>query len=154
MRHVYEIINPSDAMTITAERNEVAMAAVLLLGEGKLGIKRDDGDCPSCMLLFAKKEETLAFLREHFGTEDLGSWCEAHAADLARCLRSLMYCTVGTRAGLEAAFGDLDDAERDRRLALFNDERRTSLNDYAKYAARLAEHFEKVARTEPGAGHG
>lgn len=38
---IYEVINPSDAITFKAEDEKLAVATVILLGEGQYGLHRE-----------------------------------------------------------------------------------------------------------------
>lgn len=127
---IYEIVNPSDKMTIEAEDERVAQAATLLLGEGRVGLRNGAGETVLPLFLFGGADE---WCRSHF-PEGLSSFIGAHRAALAKCLLSLIYVSVEARGAVIAELGS--DVEARTR---YNDERRTSLTNYWAAASALAE---------------
>ena len=67
-KQLYEVINPSDEITFYATSDKVAVAAVLVCGEGQWGATRieDDGDTIDVggMALFADEEQTEKYLQK------------------------------------------------------------------------------------------
>ncbi len=125
---IYEVINPSDPVTLEAQDIEAAQAACLLLGEGAYALHDADG-----------KEVMPLFL-----LGGLNEWAEQHKFDLGRirrdklpavieCLESAACCEIRDRQAILAAVGDDPEA-----LARYNDTKRSSLNDICGRAFKLA----------------
>jgi hypothetical protein len=133
---IYEVINPSDEVTIESEDELVACVAILTLGNGKLGLTRADGGRSLPLFIFGGAEEWLAEkgIPVPGGFRD---YLTARALDIAAVLESAMCCSAGTRAAVLAAVGD-DPAKRVEALARFNDTKRSSLNNICGAAHELA----------------
>lgn len=126
---IYEIINPSDAVTIEADDEMVACVATLLIGEGKMGLMRyPDGESVLPLFMFDGFEEW----QQAHGL-DLASFLVERRGEIADCLASAVCCQASERAAvvkaIEAAGGDIQEA-----LRVYNDEKRSSLNDICDYA--------------------
>lgn len=141
---VYEIINPSDAMTIEAEDDRVAVAAGILLGEGKIGLTSEDGREVLPLMFLAPESYIDDFLGKLY-PEKLGEFIGAHREAVAKCLESIVYGHLSDRKAIVAAVG-VDAAPE--ALARFNDAKRTSLNDFSAYAHQLANGLRKRSASE------
>jgi len=88
--NLYEIVNPSDAVTFHAENDAVARAAVLVLGNGAYGlhdVTSGDRDVP-CLLLLASKDVTEQLFVEWFGAGSLGAFLDEHWSEVTAALAS------------------------------------------------------------------
>lgn len=145
---VYEIINPSDPYTFRADSDKVAVAVVLLTGEGQYSGKRmRDGEDIGGMIAFLGKAGSEKKLAEDFG--DFGVWLKAHRGEVIAALDSVLCMGASDRFLYETAFEGLADDEA--RLAFrdkVHDERRSSMNDIGAYAWQLAERFRKASEEE------
>jgi len=131
---IYEIINPSDAMTIEADDDRVAAAVGILLGEGKIGVTSEDGRDVLPLLLFGGEKYVNEFL-ERLYPEKLSEFIDSNLEPIAKCLESIVYGCVSDRKAIVAAVGI--DASPEA-MARFNDAKRSSLNDFSAYAHSLA----------------
>ena len=141
---VYEIINPSDCVTLETSNELAAVAVALLLGKGCFGLTRDDDESVCPILLFSGVEATEQFIHDTFSIsqgETLDPWIAENELDVIECFEFAMYCSMSTRKALAAAFEGMKREEKLARLAKFNDERRSSMNDIGggahAYAKRM-----------------
>lgn len=142
---IYEIVNPSDACTIEADSDVVAGIAILMLGEGSYGTRREDGKSLPTLCLFGGSVKGCLDDLGVGGTgepnERVTQYLDAHAPEVAAALESLVYAGVGTRKAMLAALDGLPDKQE--RLFRLNDERRSSLNDINRRAQQLASWLRK-----------
>ena len=104
---------------------------MLLLGEGRVGLK-DESGASSLPLLFIGGDR---WVEEHF-PESLTGFIDAHLIDIASCLESVIYCSIARRPDIVASFGTSLAA-----LAAFNEKERTSDNDFSEYAHDIAKNL-------------
>jgi hypothetical protein len=135
----YEIINPSDKVLVTAADDMIAAVAVLVLGRGRYGLRRDNGDLVLPVFLLGGADEWIA----EKGIADLEAYLKEHAAELAAVFESVFYGGVRDLKALEAALEGASPEAAARGRAKYNDTKRSSLNNIgaacAEYAARLRE---------------
>ena len=86
----YEVINPSDRVLLDATSDEIAVAAVCILGEGRYAAKRDGFSGP--LFLFGGHDEWFV---EHAGL-DFSDYMAANLAEIGSALRSARYKTDRT----------------------------------------------------------
>lgn len=131
---IYEIINPSDPVTIEADDDKVAAAAVFFLGEGAYGVRSADGRNVLPVLAFAGERAAVEWLEEHGIVENFVS---SMRLPIALALQSAIVCRAADRvdliASVKAGGGDTDAA-----LAAWNETKRTSMNDICGRAHSLA----------------
>lgn len=128
---LYDIINPSDAMTMYAPSDVVAGVAVALMGNGKFGVEGSP-------VLFGWDEWFTAN-----GISDLSAWVKEHAAEVGAALRSVALGSRNDRADYDAALAAIDCPDkRAAFIAARNDRRRTSMSDWETYAHKLADRFD------------
>jgi hypothetical protein len=126
MSKLFEIINPSDEATFEAPDERIAVLATVLLGEGRYGVRGADGDVVMPPILFGWPDGAK------FGGVGLGDVNDAVDSNLiaiAEALESIALVSLRDRRALLASGAD---------LSRWNEEKRTSLNDFAKYARNLA----------------
>jgi hypothetical protein len=123
---LYEISNPSDPYTIRAEF-KIAAAAVLLLGQGKMGIHTDSGEDEEMPLfIFGGHEEWL----KKQGMDPLDEFIKAHLLEIADALDTVLIGSYRNRATFEKVIENIKDPEeRQKARATYHDEKRSSLND-------------------------
>lgn len=146
-KRIYEISNPSDPVTLETDNELVAAVAVLLLGEGKMGLHRDDGETVLPIFLLAGPEDIDAWAKER-GIEDgmqgLQGFVDEHRLEMAEVFETALVGKPGDRrsimAALKAGGGDLKKA-----LAAWNEEQRSSLNDICGVCFQYAERFREAA---------
>ena len=132
---IYEVVNMSDAITIEADDPKVAMIATLLLGEGAYGLRNSNDGLVMPIMLFGPADRAEKWLAEQ-GLPDVSAFLDEHIDEVARCLESIVYCSIKDRqatiAVAKATGGDLRVG-----LAAWNEQKRTSLNDIAGRAVEL-----------------
>lgn len=138
------IINPSDPYTMESADERVAQAAGLLLGEGRYGLKTEDGTTVLGLYIFGISEEALT---EMFGPGGLAAFVKANGQQLASALESV---TIGDFADRERLAGLLKFVPEEKRLAAraeWHAKRRSSLNDIGARAAAIAEDLREMSAT-------
>lgn len=146
---IYEIINPSDSYTCIAEEPKIAMAAIILLGNGKMGLEDESGKSYETIFMFMNEEQTEAKLKELFGEKCLGGFIKDNRPAIADCLDSVMSFGIKSRRLFDEAMKRIstEKSRKEFRESL-HDKNRTSLNDFGSYAWRLAKDFRDAALAE------
>lgn len=152
---IYEVSNPSDRVTIEADDDKVAIAAVLLVGQGQMGLDREDGQDTFPVLLLASEKQVNDVLTEKGfadGVEGYKRFLEQNMEPVAACLASAAVCSIKERKGVlkVIAGSGRDPAEA---LAEWNETQRTSLNDICGVAHSYAQALrKKVAKDSDSEG--
>jgi len=137
---IYEIITPSDKVTFEADDHRVAIAAVILIADGKFGLVDEEGNDTLLPLLFSNREQIEAVLVDK-GFEDGVKGLEAFIAEnksaISACLASSAVVSISDRKALLRALGNSGRELKDA-LSDWNEEKRTSLNDICGYAHALS----------------
>lgn len=135
---IYELINPSDTYTLSANDFLVAAAVALLLGQGAYGLCNESGEIVMPIMLFG---DTNEFVAEKYG--DIDEWVVQHLEPLAECFDSVMTVGFSDRAEFDLKMQELEPSEALRYRAELHDRNRSSMNDigyraweYAKIARR------------------
>lgn len=138
---IYEIINPSDPVTIEADDLLVAQVATLLIGSGNMGLRDECDEAVLPIFLFGGLDEWLA--SKGLGGEDgLNGYIESHRAELSACLLSAACCKLGVRRALLKAMAGAPDPQESIRA--YNEEQRSSLNDICGFAHELGADLVRV----------
>lgn len=136
---IYEVINPSDPVTFTADDDNVAAIAVLVLGKGAFGCIKEGGTRVLPVLHFGGFNEWHA---EFTKAQDctLNTYIRKNRARLADVLETTAVCGIDDRKALDAAIGDgpAKAGERAAALERWNETKRTSLNNICAAARKLA----------------
>ncbi len=143
----WELINPSDQITFTAESHELACIAVGLIGEGKYGATELEGAGASVPLwLFGGTDQYFqtTFGRKSF--EDALDLCDKAA--VADVYDSFLIASFRERAAFEEEMNALPEIERPAFKADWQNKRRGSLNNICHHASLYAAHFRKLAEME------
>ena len=135
---IFEIINPSDAVTLESDDPLVAAMATLVLSRGTYGLTDENDESVLPIFLFGGSED---WLKGH-GIEDLGTYIDENWEAMAAVLETAVVGKMGKRKGIvaacEASGGDVKKA-----LAAWNEQQRTSMTDICGSAFKLAEHLRK-----------
>ena len=145
---VYELINPSDAYTLRADDDRIAIAACGLLGGGWYGLeKRDDPE-------FRAPIGDIDGYHEALGG-DFGEFVAEHSEAVAACLESVLIGDYGDRETIEDAQSRMPESERRSFLDAYHERRRSSLNDIGRKARACAAQLRGAARADAReeAGH-
>jgi hypothetical protein len=143
---IYEISNPSDPITIEYDDEKVAIAAILYLGRGKLGLTDEEGRDVLPVFLLAGDDYIEQWMKEKGIVDDFVTENKAKIAD---CLDTAVVGGIMDRKGIIAAISK----EEDYRGAIerWNDVQRTSLNDIAGAAFEMADAIRRGMKKEEGA---
>jgi len=144
MRH-YEIINPSDKVLVTADDDMIAAVAVLVLGRGRYGLRRDNGDLVLQVFLLGGADEWIA----EKGIADLEAYLKEHAAELAAVFESAFYGGVRELKALEAALEGASPEAAARGRAKYNDTKRSSMSNIGAACAEYAVRLREMAAAQP-----
>lgn len=143
---LYEIVNPSDQMTIEADDPIVAGVAALYLGEGKIGLTAEDGTEAFPIMIFGGDEVLDQWLISvGIGkVDDLRAWALERRDEIAACLESVVYGSFSDRKGILATLKGKEHHEILTAMAAWNDEKRSSLNDFSRAAFMLAKRVREM----------
>lgn len=140
--NLYEIVNPSDAVTFRAPDDAVAQAAVLLVGNGAYGLRAvsDDGGKRSVqsLLLFLSKDQVEQLFVEWFGSGSLKAFLDSRWAEVAAALASAQNLGPRERLNYESAISKMTPEAADIYRREVEDHCRTSRNEIVKYAWSVA----------------
>lgn len=132
---LFEIINPSDPLTMHAPDLLTAGVAVALLGNGKIGAHNVEDEEERTPILFGWKD----WFSEQ-GVPDVKAWIDDNKPAVADALRSVALGSAKDRAGHDAALAAItDDDNRTEYIKARNDRLRSSFSDWEGYAHELAE---------------
>jgi hypothetical protein len=135
---LYELIQPSDAVTFHAPDDNVARAVCLMLGNGQYGINNEAGEKVDAFLIFCGEEKATERLHSWFGP-DVAAWMKAHEPEIAEALESVMTISTRERGMFERALSAIDDpAKRKAFRDETHDRNRSSMNNIAGRAWKLA----------------
>lgn len=119
----YEIINPSDNWSFFAPNDEVACMVNMLLGNGRTAIEDVSRRTVCPLMMFMGGDEQCSWWEKTFGCSITDSYDKLlQGVELEAALRSLRCVSVDKLASLPAM--------NSKKAKKFNDERRSSINDY------------------------
>ena len=124
---IYDLSNPSDAVTFVGDDSTLAGVAALILGHGAYGLTDEQGATVLPVMLFGGVEKWL----EEQRIGDLGDYLNANRTRMADFLDSVRYCDVSERK----RYGD---------AVQFDDDRRTSMNNIGANCKKLAERLRQL----------
>lgn len=130
----YEIINPSDAVTLQASDLRIAGVAVLLLGNGLYGLTDENDEAVVPLMLFGTSEK---WLKENH-IESLNDFIKENKSAIADVLASVTYGKIEERLGFDKAVGMMTPEKAKEYRAWWNDKNRSSLNDIGQRALAIA----------------
>lgn len=144
---IYEIINPSDAVTVEAQDSVLASIAIIVLGNGQYGLYDEDGRTVLGIFALSKPEKLIEWLRDN-GVEDtkMDEFYAKNGEEIATILESVVYGKVEDRKAITALTESMTKSDRLEALAKYNDSKRSSLNDIGSAASELAKGFRKKAQ--------
>ncbi len=145
--NVYEIVNPSDAVTIEADDPMIAAVAVILLGSGQLGLNDADGNMVLPVMPF---EAMFVEWWERSGMIPLAEYVELKRLEIVTCLRASVIgdaaCREAVLISCRAMGGDFQAS-----LKLWNEKHRSSENDICGCAFELADALAESSAEEEAA---
>ena len=99
---IYELINPSDPITLEADSDNVAIIAAILIGHGQYGLTNNEGKDVMPIFLFAGWDELEKWLDEE-KYQHGKDFVDEHRAEIVACLRSTMVASLHERRALDVA---------------------------------------------------
>lgn len=147
---LWEVINPSDAVSFRTDDTRIAIGVTVVVGEGHYGLQDEKGVEYPSLLFLSSKEQIEKMLQPHFPSlEALFAYLKANPEKTIAALDSFAVVGIPQRVDFEKAVEAITDEERRRNyVAEFNDRHRTSINDICTYARALV----KFYRKRPAAG--
>lgn len=142
----FEIVNPSDAYTISGEDVEAAILACVYLGNGKYALRdeKDEQQCP--LFLFGGTDDYF----QHRFKMTLEQFMKSISLDrLATALESVTIGSIASNRELDELLSHItDEVEREKFLAKRHDKRRSSLNDIGARSKEIAKAIRKKIKEE------
>lgn len=143
---IYEIVNPSDAVTIEADDEFLASVAVIILGEGAYGLYDHKGKVILPIFLFQDPAKLVKWLNEHgVNPSKIDEFYAMHGEKLAVIMESLMYGKPEDRKAVLAMTANMNTDEKAKALAKYNESKRSSMSNIAASASHLASMFREKA---------
>lgn len=166
MSSIWDILNFSDPITMVSDDFRAVAIATLALGQGTYGATEAGGAKREMPIFrFSSADQVEAWFRTTFPEieaapgEVLTELLKAvPKRDIARVLRTAQVCSVEERKSYQKALDAITDpAKKKEYVAWWKDERRSSLNDIAALAWRLADKMDDdnmAEERQSGAGGG
>ena len=138
----YELITPSDPITFKAESDQVAFFCALVLGSGKAGMNRQDGEKCESPMVFLSSDPMPGI--DAFLGGDISEFSDSHTPEIIACFRSFAYGNFSDRANYDAAIEAITDPEK---LAAFKakheNQNRSSMSQWVAMAWKMADAHER-----------
>lgn len=136
---IHEFINMSDKITFYASNDEIARAVTLLLGNGKCGCKDETGkDVPYCFTAFGNPAPDEVY-------KQIEEWVSTGNKELIKSLNTVAVCDFSER---EIYDDYTENSNNQKRWEKWDDKHRTSLNNFGKYARKLAKVLEEKQESD------
>jgi len=141
---IYDIVNPSDAVTIEAGDSVLASIAIIVLGNGQYGLYDEDGRTVLGIFALSTPEMLIEWLRDN-GVEDtkMDEFYAKNGDEIATILESIVYGDASDRKAITALTESMTKTDRLKAVAKYNDSKRSSMNDIGTAALELAKGFRK-----------
>lgn len=130
---LYEIINPSDKMTMAAENQGVAACAIILLGEGWYGLDPHTGNEDDEVPLFITDE----WFEDRFDMSSV-DYMRLHWDEVVAALETVTYGGFDDYREYHDQLEKLDEDKREDFAFRWAGEHRTSMNNIGERAKQLA----------------
>lgn len=138
----YELINPSDPITFKADDDRIAFFCALLLGNGKAGMRREDGEKYESPLVFLSSDPMPGI--DAFLGCPLADFDADNLPEIVACFRSFAYGGFSERKRYDATISNIENTKiLDAFKKEHENKNRTSLSEWVKAAWRYADGFEK-----------
>jgi len=138
---IYEFITPSDPITFIANDNKVACVCSVLLGNGKAGCTREDGEKIPSMWLF--HPDPVPEIEKYLECS-LDDFIKANKAAISECFKSFSYGDFSDRKQYDAAIEAITDPDKLAKFrATHEDSNRSSMSKWVAYAWQMGEKLSK-----------
>jgi hypothetical protein len=129
---IYEFITPSDPITFLANNDKIAIAASIIMGEGKAGCNDENGKSIPTMYLFhpdplpeIEKDLELPF----------SDFIELNKKEISECLLSFSYTSIEDRKQYDDAIAAITDKKKLKVFkAKHEDRNRSSMSKWVQSA--------------------
>ena len=149
--NLYELVNLSDPIVFYAESDSVACCCTLLLGNGQLMFKREDGKEPdpaAPVLLLIPKNEMCDFITKLFGCT-LDDFITQNMSAIRDCFLSFSYGDFCSRREYDMAISAITDQDKLNEFKSFHeDQMRTSMNQWVTHAWYYGKKFNNLINGE------
>jgi len=137
MKKVFEISNPSDAMTIETDNEIAAGLAITMISSGQYCLTDEQDNTPVPMFIFGGLEDWL----KKKGINNLDDYIEENAVKMAEALESVLYGDAQDRKTFECAISKMSKEDAVKFRTEWNENKRSSMNNIGlvclKYAVKL-----------------
>lgn len=143
---LWEVINPSDAVTFRADDPKIAVGVTLLVGEGSYGLEDETGkDYPHHVPLRDEGADGEATQPYFPSLDAMFKYLKDHPTETIDALESFAVVGKDERIDYEKALDAITDpAKLKKYKADFDDRHRTSLNNICGYAHSCVKAFKKL----------
>ena len=135
---IWEVINPSDMITVSGDDYEAVALAIMLLGEGKYGAQEIGGDRDVPAFLFGGHDE---WMHEKFGLTVEESLGAIDRSLISKVLKSAVIGGETSRIGYEKVASKLDGLELEQWRNEYHDRERSSMIDICRRAWAMADNL-------------
>lgn len=140
---IYEFITPSDPITFRADNDKIAFFCALLLGSGKAGMRKENGESPEMSPLFLFHPDPMPEIEGYLG-KSIADYGDEHSKEISDCFLSFAYGSLKDRKTFDDALEAITDAEKLKDFkAKHEDRNRTSLSMWVKVAWKYGKVFLK-----------
>lgn len=136
---IYEIINPSDAVTIKSD-NLVNAGVACWLVSSAYGLHDETGETVLPIAIFGGQDE---WFKEH-GVDNSETYIMEHKEEIADVLETVMYGRIEERSAIEHAMSKMSPEKAEEYIRELNERRRTSLNNIEAACLSLARKLRKL----------
>lgn len=134
MKELYEFLNPSDTITFYAENDDIARAVTLILGNGKAGCRKENGEqVDNCFTAFGNPAPQKVY-------DEIEKWLKEGNESLIQSFNSLGCCNRDERPIFDEY---IQNDEANKKFLKWDETHRSSMNDFCGYARRLAKQIAK-----------
>lgn len=148
---IYEVVNPSDPVTIEANDSILAAVAVILLSNGDYGLYDEDDRTVIPIFRLSGPERLIKWLHENnIDSNKIDEFYAKNGDELATILESVVYGQRSDRAGILALTEKMSAKDRLDALSKWNESKRSSMNDIGEQAHQLAKALRKKAKEARG----
>lgn len=148
---IYEIINPSDAMTIEADDSLLASVSIIILSQGDYGLIDEDDRTVLPIFRFSDPERLIKWLHENnVDSNKIEEFYAKNGEEMATILESVVYGKIDDRKGIISLTEKMSASDRIEALAKWNESKRSSMNDISERAHQLAKVLRRKAKEAKG----
>jgi len=142
---VYEIANPSDAITIESDDGIAAGLAITMISNGQYCINDEHDKSPVPMFIFGGFEEWM----KEKGL-NLDTYVKENAVKMAEALESVLYGGFSDRKIFESATAKMSKENALKFREEWNESKRSSMNNIGLVCQNYAKRLRKIALPDKG----